>query len=154
MSADPIVMEFLGGPISRAETEAMLGRCRARRASGMGPWAVEVPGVAPFVGLVGLSRPTYQASFTPCVEILWRIAREHWGRGYATEAARATLREGFEMHGLDEILSFAATTNIRSQRVMEKIGMTRSPEDDFDHPLVPESEAHRRHVLFRARRSV
>jgi RimJ/RimL family protein N-acetyltransferase len=152
MSANAAVMEYLGGPVSWAESDAMMARCRARRATGIGPWAVEVPGVAPFVGFVGLARTSFEAPFTPCVEIMWRIARGHWGQGYATEAARASLRDGFDLHGLDAIVSFTVPANTRSRRVMERIGMMRSHEEDFDHPLVPVGSPLRAHILYRIRR--
>ena len=152
MSSDAAVMEHLGGPMSREASDAALGRCRVRRASGLGPWALEARGVAPFVGFVGLMRTSFEAPFTPCVEVLWRLAREHWGKGYAVEAAEASLREGFEVHGLDAILSFTVLANTRSQRVMERIGMTRSPSEDFDHPLVPVGSPLRPHILYRIRR--
>ena len=99
---------------------------------------MEIPGVVPFVGFVGLSVPRFEAHFTPCVEIGWRLSPEHWGRGYATEAARAALVFGFETLQLDEIVSFTVPENLRSRRVMEKIGMSHSPADDFDHPALPE----------------
>jgi RimJ/RimL family protein N-acetyltransferase len=153
MSADAAVMEHIGGPLSRADSDAMLGRCRARRATGLGPWAVEVPGVAAFIGFVGLARPSFEAPFTPCVEVLWRLARPHWGNGYTTEAARACLREGFEVHELDAILSFTVMANARSWRVMERIGMKRSPTEDFDHPMVPVGSPLKRHILYRMRRA-
>jgi RimJ/RimL family protein N-acetyltransferase len=152
MSTDAAVMEHVGGPVSQAESDAMMDRCRARRATGIGPWAVEVPGVAPFVGFVGLARTSFEAPFTPCVEVMWRLAREHWGQGYAAEAARASLREGFELHGLDAIVSFTVPANVRSWQVMERIGMTRSHGEDFDHPLVPIGSPLRRHILYRIRR--
>ena len=91
--------------------------------------------------------PVFEAFFTPCVEIGWRLARAHWGKGYATEGARAALDFGFEKLGLEEILSFTTTTNLRSRRVMERIGMTRRAEEDFDHPNLPEGHPLRRHVL-------
>ncbi len=152
MSADAAVMEHLGGPMSRAESDAAMMRCRARRAAGMGPWALEAPGVASFVGFVGLMHTSFEAPFTPCVEVLWRLAREHWGKGYASEAARASLREGFEVHELDAIVSFTVLANVRSQRVMERIGMTRSHRDDFDHPMVPVGSPLRPHILYRITR--
>jgi RimJ/RimL family protein N-acetyltransferase len=153
MSADTLVMEHLGGVMSREASDAMLQRCRARRASGLGPWAVEVPGVAPFVGFVGLQRPAFEAPCQPCVEVLWRLAREHWGMGYATEAARASLREGFEVHALDAIVAFTVPANARSWRVMERIGMKRFPAEDFEHPLVEVGSPLRKHMLYRIRRS-
>ena len=98
---------------------------------------------------MGLSVPRFEASFTPCVEIGWRLAAEHWGRGYAPEAARAALAFGFDTLALREILSFTAVANQPSRRVMEKLGMTHDPADDFDHPALPEGHALRRHVLYR-----
>ena len=111
--------------------------------------ATGTTGFAPFAGFIGLSVPRFQAHFTPCVEIGWRLAAEHWGHGYATEGARAVLDFGFEALGLEEIVSFTAEGNARSRRVMEKIGMTRNPADDFDHPSLPEGHPLRRHVLYR-----
>ncbi|MDR3621819.1 MAG: GNAT family N-acetyltransferase [Paludisphaera borealis] len=150
LNADEHVVEFLPGPLSREQSDATAARIRdhfARR--GFGLWAVEVPGIAPFIGFVGLSVPSFEAHFTPCVEIGWRLAREHWGRGYATEAARAALRFGFDELGLDEIVSFTVPDNLRSRAVMERIGMQRSPVDDFDHPSLSAGHRLRRHVLYR-----
>ncbi len=153
MNADPEVMEFFPRPLERAESEAAVARIREHLASqGFGLWAVEVPGVAGFIGFVGLAIPRFEAPFTPCVEIGWRLARAYWGRGYATEAALAALDHGFRERGLDEIVSFTAVENRRSRAVMERIGMTRSPDDDFDHPALPEGHPLRRHVLYRVRR--
>jgi RimJ/RimL family protein N-acetyltransferase len=109
-----------------------------------GFWAVEVVGGAEFVGFVGLAAPSFQAHFTPCIEIGWRLAFEHWGRGYATEAARAAVECGFQRLGLGEIVAFTVPANWRSRRVMERLGMTHYPEDDFDHPLLPEGHPLRR----------
>jgi RimJ/RimL family protein N-acetyltransferase len=146
-------MEFFPKTLDRAESELAAARIREHFARhGFGLWAVEVPGVADFIGFVGLAIPRFEAHFTPCVEIGWRLAREHWGRGYATEAARAVLAFGFRDLGLDEIVSFTTAANRRSRAVMERIGMTRSPADDFDHPVLPEGHPLRWHVLYRARR--
>ena len=137
INADPRVMEFFPKLLSREESDATVDRIEAHFAQhGFGLWAVEVPGVTPFAGFVGLAHPRFEATFTPCVEIGWRLAAEHWGRGYATEGATAALAFGFEQLKLAEILSFTVPGNVRSRRVMEKIGMTHSPADDFDHPLV------------------
>ncbi len=153
MNGSPEVMEFFPRTLDRAESDAMVARIRDHfDRHGFGFWAVEVPGVADFIGLVGLAIPRFKAHFTPCVEIGWRLARAHWGRGYATEAARAALEFGFRDLGLEEIVSFTTTTNLRSRAVMERIGMTRSQADDFDHPSVPEGHPLRRHVLYRVRR--
>ena len=113
--------------------------------------AVEIPGKASFVGVIGLSTVSYEAHFTPAVEVAWRLARAQWGRGYATEAARAALDYGFDTLGLVEIVAITVPANLRSRRVMERLGMTRLPEDDFDHPNVPDGPL-KRCVLYRLRR--
>jgi RimJ/RimL family protein N-acetyltransferase len=152
LNASPEVMEFFPKRLDRAESDAVVDRIRRHFARhGFGLWAVEVPGVAEFIGFVGLSVPTFEAHFTPCVEIGWRLAPEHWGQGYATEAARAALDFGYQNLGLPEIVSFTVPANVRSRAVMERIGMTRSPADDFDHPALPEDNPLRRHVLYRVR---
>ncbi len=153
LNADPRVVEFLPGPLDRAESDARAETIRDHFARhGFGLWAVEAPGQDDFIGFVGLSVPAFETHFTPCVEIGWRLAGEHWGKGYATEAARAALDFGFGRLGLDEIVSFTVPMNRRSRTVMERIGMTRSPADDFDHPSLPEGHPLRRHVLYRASR--
>jgi RimJ/RimL family protein N-acetyltransferase len=153
LNRDPKVMEFFPAPTSREESDAMVARIEARfESSGFGLWAVEIPGLAPFAGFIGLSNPRFESHFTPCTEIGWRLAAEHWGHGYATEGAKAALEFGFRWLQLREIVSFTSVANVRSQRVMEKIGMTHSPSDDFDHPLLGEGHFLRRHVLYRARR--
>ena len=115
---------------------------------GFGQWVVEHPGAASFIGVVGLGIVSYEAAFTPAVEVAWRPARPYWGHGYATEAARAALDYGFEELGLDEIVALTVPANRRSRRVMERLGMTRLVEDDFDHPRLPEGPL-KRHVLYR-----
>jgi ribosomal-protein-alanine N-acetyltransferase len=112
-----------------------------------------VPGVAPFIGFVGLWHIPFEAHFTPAVEVGWRLARAHWGQGYATEGARAALEVGFTRLGLDEIVSMTVPANARSRRVMERIGMTRDSADDFDHPRVPAGNPMRRHLLYRLSRA-
>ena len=154
LNADPRVMEHFPSTLSREESDAYAARIIAQGdALGFGLWAAEIPGVTPFAGFVGLSVPGFEAHFTPCVEIGWRLAAEYWGRGYATEAARAALAFGFDTVGLDEIVSITTPGNQRSRRVMERIGLTRDTEDDFDHPLLPDGHPLRRHVLYRRRRS-
>ncbi len=152
LNADPDVMRYFPAPMTREQSDAFAERIRAQIAGrGWGLWAVEVAGGAPFIGFVGLGKPSWEAHFTPAVEIGWRLAREHWGRGYATEAAQAAAGFAFETVGLDEIVSFTSTINVPSRRVMERIGMTHDPAEDFDHPLVAEGPL-RRHVLYRLRR--
>lgn len=152
LNADPRVVEFLPGPLSRAQSDALAERIAAHFVEhGFGLWAVEAPGEIPFAGFVGLSVPAFDAAFTPCVEVGWRLASSCWGRGYASEAARAALACGFERLGLAEIVSFTVPANLRSRRVMERLGMSRDPADDFDHPALPDGHPLRRHVLYRAR---
>src|SRR5215510_2994395 len=154
LNADPRVMQHFPAALSRAESDALADRIAAHFAEhGFGLWAVEVAGAAPFVGFVGLSVPRFTAHFTPCVEIGWRIGAEHWGRGYAPEAARAAVAHGFGELALSEIVSFTVPANASSRRVMEKLGMNRDPKDDFDHPGLPEGHELRRHVLYRLARS-
>ena len=154
LNADPVVMEHFPAPLPREESDALAARIRGRiDAEGFGLWAVEVRGGAPFVGFVGLSIPGFAAHFTPCVEVGWRLAREHWGKGYAGEAAAAALADGFERLSLAQIVSFTVPANVRSRAVMERLGMTRDPTDDFDHPVLPEGHRLRRHVLYRLTRA-
>jgi len=150
LNADPDVMEFLPDLLAREESDAFATRIRAHfDEHGYGFWAVEVVGGAPFVGFVGLGHPSFEAPFVPCVEIGWRLAREHWGHGYATEAALGALAFGFGELGLQEIVAFTVPANVRSRRVMERIGMVRDPMDDFEHPRLPVGHPLRRHVLYR-----
>ena len=134
------------------ESAASMAQIRDHFAQhGYGPWAAEVMGGAPFIGFIGLFRPPFDAHFTPCVEVGYRLAFEHWGKGYATEGARAALAFGFESLGLQEIVAMTTPANARSRHVMEKLGMTHDSRDDFDHPNVPEGHWLRRHVLYRVR---
>lgn len=150
MNADPRVMEHLPALLSRAESDAFAGRIdRHFQERGFGLFAVEIVAGPPFIGFVGLSVPSFDAHFTPCVEVGWRLSHEAWGFGYATEAAREAVRFGFEEVGLAEIVSFTVPANLRSRRVMERLGMRRDPKDDFDHPRLPEGNRLRRHVLYR-----
>jgi RimJ/RimL family protein N-acetyltransferase len=153
MNADPQVTEFLPAFI-RAESDQRVARIREHfSVHGFGQWAVELIDGGTFIGSVGLSVASFQSHFTPCVEVGWRLAYEHWGRGYATEAATAAIDFGFETLKLDEIVSFTVPENLRSRRVMERLGMTRSEADDFEHPLLAKGHRLRRHVLYRLSRS-
>ena len=153
LNADPRVMEFYPAPFTREQSDASAARIRAHfDRHGFGMWAVELPGVAPFLGFVGLAVPGHDLPFNPCVEIGWRLAADYWSRGYATEAARAAVEFGFTRLGLDEIVSFTVPTNVRSRTVMEHLGMTRDPAADFDHPAMPPGHALRRHVLYRLKK--
>ena len=119
-------------------------------ANGYCKWAVEAPGVSPFIGAVGLTRVKFDASFTPAVEVAWRLNRRFWGFGYATEAARASIEDGFNRVGLSEIVAMTVVGNVASLRVMERLGMTRSIE--FDHPHFSADTPLRRHVLYRVQK--
>jgi len=153
MNADPRVSEYLPTVLSREQSDAFVARAEAHfDKHGFGLWAVEICDEGSFAGFVGLSTPRFDAHFQPSVEIGWRFDPAHWGRGYATEGARAALAYGFDAAGLPEIVSFTVPANARSRRVMEKIGMTYDPADDFDHPLLPEGHPLRRHVLYRIAR--
>lgn len=150
LNADPEVRRYFEGVQTRAESDATVDRIEAHFAQhGFGFWAVEVRGIAPFIGFTGLAVTPFEAHFTPALEVGWRLAREHWGKGYATEAASASLRYGFECLELDEIVAFAVEGNARSRAVMERVGMTHEPADDFDHPGLPQDSPLRRHVLYR-----
>lgn len=154
MNADPVVMEHFPSMLTRAESDAAVDRIEAHfESNGFGLWAVELPDVAPFIGWIGLSRPRFEAPFMPAVEVGWRLVAEHWGRGYATEGARAAVAFGFDEVGLDEIVSFTVPANLPSRAVMERLGMTHDPDDDFDHPMVEPGTPWHRHVLYRLRRS-
>jgi RimJ/RimL family protein N-acetyltransferase len=150
LNADPRVMEHFPAMLSRQDSDAMAERIEAHfERHGFGFWAVEVLGVTEFAGFIGLAVPRFEAHFTPCVEIGWRLAVEHWGHGFATDGARAALQLGFRLLGLAQIVSYTIPDNIRSRRVMEKLGMSHEPADDFDHPLLPPDHPLRRHVLYR-----
>ena len=153
LNADPVVMEHFPSPLTREESDAFADRIEAHfQERGFGLWAVEVPGEAAFIGFVGLSVPRFQAPFMPAVEVGWRLDRPYWGRGFATEAARAAVADGFERLGLEEIVSFTIPANLASRRVMERLGMMHDEADDFEHPVIPEGHRMRRHVLYRLRR--
>jgi RimJ/RimL family protein N-acetyltransferase len=151
MNADPEVMRFFLSPLSGDESRVLLGREReAIDRQGWGLWAVEVNGA--FAGFTGLSAPSFAAHFTPCVEIGWRLRREFWGRGVAHAAARRAEAVAFRELGLAELVSFTAAVNLRSIRLMERLGFARDPAEDFLHPRVPANHPLRPHVLYRKRR--
>lgn len=153
LNADPAVMAHFPAPLTAAESDALAEAIAAKMAAhGFGLWAVEIPGVAPFAGFVGLSVPTFTAPFTPCVEIGWRLAAAQWGRGYATEAAGAALAHAWGPLALAEVVSFTTAGHTRSRAVMERLGMRHHPADDFDHPGLPAGHPLRPHVLYRLAR--
>lgn len=153
LNADPLVMEHFPALMTRDQSDTWVDRCIKRIVrDGYGLWAVEVTTSGEFIGFVGLAVPTWEAAFTPCTEIGWRLARSAWGHGYATEAANAALETAFDTIGLNEVVSFTTTNNLRSQQVMRRIGMTRHSSEDFDHPQVADGPL-RRHVLYRISRA-
>lgn len=145
LNADPETMRYFPSTLSREESDSLVDWASALiDERGWGLWAVEVPGVAPFVGFVGLNVPRFMPEV---VEVGWRLLKEHWGNGYATEAGREALRYGFDELALDEIVSFTTVSNTPSRRVMERLGMTHDPSRDFDHPNVPD-RPFKRHAFY------
>jgi RimJ/RimL family protein N-acetyltransferase len=152
LNADPEVMRYFPGVLTRAQSDTLAAQVQARFAEqGWGLWAVEAPQIAPFIGFVGLGRVPFEAHFTPAVEVGWRLDRRHWGCGYATEAARAAIEFAFDELECEQVVSFAVLANDRSRAVMERLGMTHDQADDFDHPAVAAGPL-RRHALYRIRR--
>jgi ribosomal-protein-alanine N-acetyltransferase len=150
LNADPEVMRYFPSALTPEDSDGFIDRIEAGFGRyGFGLWALEVVAAGEFIGFTGLSVPSFDAHFTPAVEIGWRLARSAWGHGYATEAARGALASGFTDYGLDEVVSFTSLANVRSQAVMRRIGMTHDPADDFDHPRLPAGHPLQRHVLWR-----
>ena len=151
LNADPEVRRWWPkGTLSRSESDEQADALRGHiEKHGFGFWAVELPGVAQFIGFVGLQHVDADMPFAPAVEAGWRIARRHWGRGYATEGALAALADGFGRLGLSEIMAYAVVDNAPSRRVMERIGMVRDAAEDFDHPFRRPDDPLRRHVIYR-----
>jgi len=148
LNSDPRVMEFFPSPLTRAESDAMANSCESLiHERGWGFWAAELTTNGRFIGFVGLHTPSAQFPFSPCVEVGWRLAYEHWGKGLASEAAKEAVRVGFHSLGLREIVSFAAVGNNRSRAVMERLGMRES--GTFEHPQLPEGSSLRLHCLYR-----
>ncbi|WP_227317398.1 GNAT family N-acetyltransferase [Cedecea davisae] len=151
MNADQEVMRYFLKPLTGDESREYFESFRQRMIeNGFGFWALEERSSGELAGFVGLNRPGYTLPFSPCVEIGWRLRKTFWGKGYAPEAAARALRVGFEEYGLESIVAFTALPNMPSQRVMEKIGMSR--EGEFDHPMVPENHPLLRHVWYKIRR--
>jgi RimJ/RimL family protein N-acetyltransferase len=148
LNSDPRVMAFFPAALTRAESDAMADRCQMLiEERGWGFWATESKITREFIGFVGLHTPSAELPFSPCVEVGWRLAFQHWGKGFASEAAREALRVGFDLLGLKEIVSFATLANLRSRLVMERLGMAES--GTFEHPQLPEGSDLRRHCLYR-----
>lgn len=150
MGADPQVMRYFPALLSREESSAFIGRIREHFAQhGFGLWALEHKDSGALIGLTGLLQVGFAVPFTPAVEIGWRLARPHWGMGYASEAATTALRAGFEQLGLQQIISFTADSNLPSQKVMQAIGMQHDPYGDFLHPRLADGHPLKPHVLYR-----
>lgn len=154
MNADPDVMAYFPEPLSRQASDLLVDRIEAGFArNGFGLWALEVVASGRFIGFTGLAVPSFEAPFTPAVEIGWRLGRSAWGKGYATEAGRAVLAVAFSQFLLPEVVSFTTESNTRSRSVMERLGLAHDPADDFDHPDISPDHPLRRHVLYRLRRA-
>ncbi|WP_046468316.1 GNAT family N-acetyltransferase [Allosalinactinospora lopnorensis] len=154
INADPDVMRYLPALLTCGESDALSKRAqRDLDEYGYGLWALEVVETGEFIGFTGLLNVRFAAHFTPAVEVGWRLARHAWGHGYATEAARAAVRHGFDRVGLAEIVSLTVGANTRSRAVMRRLGMRRAPEDDFAHPALPAGHRLSRHLLYRLPRS-
>jgi RimJ/RimL family protein N-acetyltransferase len=154
LNADSRIMEFMPSLLSHAESDLLIDRSeRHFRQHGFGRCATELAQNGSFIGSIGLAIPPFSAAFTPCVEIGWRLFPDYWGEGLASEGAREVVRYAFEVLGLESLVAFTVPANVRSRRVMEKLGMVHEPTEDFDHPNLPEGHPLRRHVLYRLRRS-
>ena len=155
LNADPRVMEFMPHVLLKQESDALADRIETHfQQHGFGLCAVELRcGGDAFIGFIGLNVPSFNAAFTPCVEVGWRLAADYWNQGLATEGAREIVGYGFDVLGLEELVSFTVPANVKSRRVMEKLRMTHEPSDDFDHPRLPAEHPLRRHVLYRLSRS-
>lgn len=150
INSDPKVMEFFPAPLTRSQSDALVQKIQAHfRKHGFGMYAAEFKSNHTFIGFIGLNLPSFRAHFTPCVEIGWRLSPEAWGQGLATEGALALLQYAREVLRLHELVSFTVPVNVRSRRVMEKLGMSHDPADDFDHPQLPPGHPLRKHVLYR-----
>lgn len=155
ITSDPRVMEFFPALLSREEADALIARIEAHQAQhGFTFFAAELRTTAEFIGFIGMVHTPFEAHFTPCVEIGWRLGAAFWGEGLATEGAQAVLQFGFRELKLPEIVALTVPANYRSRRVMEKLGMTYNPADDFEHPRLPQDHPLRRHVLYRARNPI
>jgi RimJ/RimL family protein N-acetyltransferase len=150
INADPLVMEYYPAVLSRVRSDALIERFEAGfEEHGYGLWAVELPGERPLAGYVGLFSVEIDVAFAPAVELGWRLARECWGRGIASEAAGASIAFAFEELGLDELIAYTAVVNRRSRQLMERLGMTRDPAEDFRHPSREVNGRLAPHVLYR-----
>ena len=152
INSDPKVMEFFPAALTGPQSDDLAAKIeRHFQKHGFGPYAVELKSDNSFIGFIGLNVPTFHAHFTPCIEIGWRLSSIVWGSGLATEGAQAVIDHARDVLRLKEVVSFTVPNNLRSRRVMEKVGMSHDPKDDFDHPELPPGHPLRRHVLYRLR---
>lgn len=150
LNADPVAMQHFPAPLTRSESDALADRIEAHfDMHGFGPWALEIPDVAEFAGLVGLMQVGFEAHFTPAVEIAWRLAPALWGKGYVSEAAHCAFDYGFQALHLSQIVAFTIPANLRSLAVMQRLGMHTDVQDDFLHPRLPVNHPYRMHRLYR-----
>jgi RimJ/RimL family protein N-acetyltransferase len=154
INRDPAVMQFMPGPLSAEESNAFVDRIETHfNQHGFGLWAAQLRNPDIFIGYIGLAVPRFRAPFMPAVEIGWRLASEFWRRGLATEGARAVVDHAFSILEIPALVSFTVPGNLPSRRVMEKIGMTHDPNEDFDHQLLPAGHPLCRHTLYRLNRT-
>jgi RimJ/RimL family protein N-acetyltransferase len=154
MNADLHVMEYFPSTLTRAESDAFAERiCAQLDHHAYGLWAVEIVQQARFIGFVGLVEPNFKVCFTPCVEIGWRLDKNYWGQGYALEAAQRVMKYAFEDLCLSDLVSFTAATNLRSQKLMQKLGFSSKPSDNFEHPSLAQGHSLRNHVLYRLKKA-
>lgn len=153
INQDKKVNEFLPGPYTQEQTKAMIDRWQQHYLEkGYGLYAVELKSTHEIIGFLGLMSPSFEAHFTPAIEIGWRLASQHWNQGYATEGAKAVLHYAFIKLRLNEVVSFTVVNNLASRRVMEKIGLKHAFNDDFEHPNLDSTSSLRKHVLYRLKR--
>jgi len=152
MNCDPDVMRFFPKHLTAEESRQFIAKSNSiLLEKQFGLWAVEIKESGEFIGFIGLAIPTFETSFTPCTEIGWRLTKQSWGKGYATEGAKRVLQYAFKNLDLKEVVSFTSELNRPSIKVMERIGMKRSPSEDFNHPRVEKGHRLERHVLYRKR---
>lgn len=153
LNCDPEVLRYFPRLITTEQSNEIIDRCKIEiERDGIGLWAVSVPGICDFIGFIGIRKVGPEMPFAPAVEIGWRLAKEYWGQGYATEGAQAVLDYAFNRMGLDEVVAFTTVTNLPSQNVMKKLGMVYSKDEDFDHPKLDKNHPLARHVLYRIRK--
>ena len=153
LNSDPVVMEFFPNPLAREESDRFVDKTVKFIAQNQwGLFAVELKDEGRFIGFIGLATPSFEMHFTPCTEIGWRLHKNFWKKGYATEGAKAVLNFAFNNLKKKEIVSFTSKLNLPSIAVMERIGMKHDPDDDFEHPKLKETHPLKPHVLYRIKK--